>query len=318
MALAKITIATPKNRSLLLKRMWHARLLYLFLIPGICYFILFKYAPMFGLIVAFQDYSPFKGFINSPWVGFKHFTVFFSDPYFLVLLKNTLLLAAYSLLFGAPVPIIFALFLNEVRNSILKRFVQSFTFFPYFISTAVMVGIAYTFLSPQGGLVNLLIEYLGFKAIFFMAIPEYFRSLYVSLGIWHSFGHGAIVYLAAIAAIDPHLYEAAEMDGANRWRKMWHVTLPNMKSIIIIMFVIKAGDILSVDLDRILLMYNPNLYETADVIQSYVYRMGFAVNGGFPNYSFASAAGLCQSIIALVMIWGANKLAKKYSETRLF
>ena len=292
-------------------------LLYILLIPGLLYFIVFKYLPMFGLVVAFQDYSPFLGVWQSPWVGFAHFSHFLNDPYFLVLLKNTVLLAFYSLLFGFPAPIIFALFLNEVRQRLLKRFVQSFTFFPYFISTAVMVSLLYTLLSPQGGLVNQIIQYFGSNPVYFMSDPDYFRSLYVGLGIWHSFGQGAIVYLAAMSGIDPNLYEAAEIDGANRWKRMWHITLPSIRNVIIIMFILKAGEILSVDLDRILLMYNPNLYETADVIQTYVYRQGFGGNG-FPDYSYAASVGLFQSVVALALIFIANQVAKTYSDTRLF
>ncbi|MFD0677052.1 MULTISPECIES: ABC transporter permease [unclassified Paenibacillus] len=313
---SKTAAAKPMRRTLLLY-FWNTRLLYLLLLPGLIHMVLFKYLPLFGIVIAFQDYSPFKGVFDSPWVGFKHFINFFKDPYSLVLIKNTILLAFYNLLFGFPVPIIFALFLNEVRVKLVKRFVQSFSFFPYFISSAVTVGIAYTFLSPQSGLVNMLLQHLGFEPIFFMADAGWFRSIYVSLSVWHSFGYGAIIYLAAITGIDPHLYEAAEMDGANRWQKMWYVTLPSISNIIVVMFIINIGHILSVDLDKILLMYNPSVYETADVIQSYVYRVGFA-SKGFTDYSKGAAIGIFQSIVALLMVYGANQAAKKYSDTRLF
>ncbi|TDF98712.1 ABC transporter permease [Paenibacillus piri] len=306
----------PKRRTLF-SYLWDARLLYLLLLPGLIHMVLFKYLPLFGILIAFQDYSPFKGVLSSPWVGLKHFIAFFSDSYSLVLIKNTVLLAFYNLLFGFPIPIIFALFLNEVRNKLVKRFAQSFSFFPYFISSAVTVGIAYTFLSPQGGLINELLQLSGLESVFFMAEPGWFRTIYVGLNIWHSFGYGAIIYLAAITGIDPHLYEAAEMDGANRWQKMGYVTLPAISNIIVVMFIINIGNILSVDLDKILLMYNPSVYETADVIQSYVYRVGFA-SKGFTNYSLGAAIGIFQSVVALLMIYGANQAAKKYSETRLF
>jgi putative aldouronate transport system permease protein len=310
-------VTVKSKRRTLLSYLWDARLLYLLLLPGLIHMVLFKYFPLFGILIAFQDYSPFKGVTGSTWVGFKHFIVFFKDPYSLVLIKNTVLLALYNLLFGFPIPIIFALFLNEVRNKIVKRFVQSFSFFPYFISSAVTVGIAYTFLSPQGGLINEFLQLIGLNPVFFLAEAGWFRSIYVSLNIWHSFGYGAIIYLAAITGIDPHLNEAAEIDGANRWQKMWFVTLPAIANIIVVMFIIHIGNILSVDLDKILLMYNPSVYDTADVIQSYVYRVGFA-SRGFTDYSLGAAIGIFQSIVALVMIYGANQAAKKYSETRLF
>lgn len=289
----------------------------LMLVPGILYLVIFQYAPLFGILIAFQDYSPFLGMFGSPWVGVEHFQKFVTDPYMLTLLGNTFLLAFYSLLFGFPVPILFALLLNEVSKMILKRTVQSLTFIPHFISSAVMVSIIYTFLSPQGGIVNDLIEWLGFEKINFMTDPGWFRPLYVLLGIWHGFGYGAIVYLAAITAIDPSLYESAELDGASRWQKVRYITIPGISNMIIIMMILQVGNFLSVDVDKILLMYNSSVYSTADVVQSYVYRLAFAPTG-FPDYSYGAAVNLLQSIIALVLIFGTNQLAKKYSETRLF
>lgn len=306
-----------KKRSIFWTEIWQSRLLYLMLIPGVLHLIIFKYLPLFGIVIAFQDFSPFQGVWDSPWVGFKHFKVYLADSYFYVLLKNTLLLALYNLLFGFPIPIIFALFLNEVKNSLVKRYVQSLSFFPYFISSAVTVGILYTFLSPEVGIVNQVLKLFGMHSIFFMAEPSWFRTIYVSMNIWHSFGYGAIVYLAAMTGIDPHLYEAAEIDGAGRWKKMIFITLSCLTKIMIMMFIINLGSILSVDLDKILLMYNPSVYETADVIQSYVYRQAFA-SGGFPQYSFGSAVGLFQSLVALVLVTAANKAAKKYTDSRLF
>lgn len=311
--------AQPQKSALssLLRYLKSTRLLYIMLIPGLIHLVVFKVAPLFGLVIAFQDYSAFTGVLNSPFVGFKHFVRFIQDPYMLVLVKNTLLLAFYSLVFGFPIPILFALFLNEVRRSAIKRFVQSLSFFPYFISSAVTVSIIYTLFSPQGGLVNQFITWLGFDSIFFLAEPGWFRSMYVGLNVWHTFGYSAIVYLGAMTAIDPHLYEAADMDGANRWQKMFYVTLPSLSSIIVVMFIVNLGNILTVDLDKILLMYNPSVYETADVIQSYVYRIAFAPQG-FPNYSFGAAVSLLQSVIAFILVVGANYASKKYSETRLF
>ncbi len=296
---------------------WSSRLLYLLLLPGLIHLVIFKLAPLFGLSIAFQDYNAFKGIAESEWVGFKHFSAFLSDSYMLTLVKNTVLLAVCTLVVGFPIPIIFALFLNEVRVKFVKKFAQSLSFFPYFISAAVTVSILYTVLSPQGGLVNQLLNWLGMSKIFFMAEPEWFRPLYTMLHVWHTFGYFAIVYLAAMTSIDPSMYEAAELDGAGRWKKMFHVTLPSISSIIIVMFIVSIGNIFTIDLDKILLMYNPSVYETADVIQSYVYRVAFAPQG-FPNYSFGAAVSLIQSIIAFILVMTTNKLSKKYSDTRLF
>ncbi len=299
------------------QKMWHNRLLWLLLLPALIHMLIFKLSPLFGLVIAFQDYNTFVGILNSPWVGMKHILKFIEDPYMIVLVRNTVLLALYTLLFSFPIPIIFALFLNEVRVTVFKRSIQTMSFFPYFISTAVTVSIIYTLFSPQQGLVNQFINWLGFESIFFLAEPGLFRSMYVGLNIWHTFGYSAIIYLAAIASIDPHLYEAAEIDGAGRWRKMVSITLPSLTNIIIILFIVSLGNILSVDLDKILMMYNPSIYETADVIQSYVYRIAFAPLG-FPNYSFGAAVSLLQSIIAFILVVLMNQASKKYSETRLF
>ncbi|ANY66115.1 sugar ABC transporter permease [Paenibacillus sp. BIHB 4019] len=308
--------ATSKNSGLL-KRMWDAKILYLILLPGLIHLILFKLLPLFGLVIAFQDYSIFKGIMGSKWIGLEHFSKFMSDPYFWKLVRNTLLLAFFNLLFVFPIPIIFALFVNEVRLSAVKRFVQTLSFFPYFISSAVIVSILYKVLSPQGGLVNQMLNFAGFESVFFMADPGWFRPLYVMLNVWQLFGYSAIIYMAAMTSIDPHLYEAADIDGANRFKKIIHVTLPSISSTIVVMFILAIGQILTVDLDKILLMYNPSIYDTADVIQSYVYRQAFA-SDGFPNYSFGAAVGLMQSVIAFVLVMMANKVSKKYSESRLF
>ncbi|MNI26781.1 putative multiple-sugar transport system permease YteP [compost metagenome] len=307
----------PINKPLI-QRLWSIRMLYVMFLPGLLYFIVFKYVPMFGVIIAFQEYSPFKGMLHSDWVGLKHFEDLFGDPYFYTLLKNTFVLAIYTLLFGFPVPIVFALLLNELRMMLMKRFIQTVTFFPYFISSAVAVGILYTFLSPQSGFVNIILEKaFGIDPISFMAEPGYFRSLYVGLEIWRSFGYGAIIYLAAIAGIDPHLYEAADVDGASRLGKMMHVTLPGIRHTMIILLILGLGSALTVSLDTILLMYNPSVYSKADVLQTYVFRRGFGIDT-VPNYSFASAAGLFQSVVALILIGSANAAAKRFSETRLF
>jgi len=297
-----------------LRRTW---ILYLILAPGLIHLAVFKIAPIGAIVIAFQKYSPFQGILGSEWVGVENFVQFFEDPLLWRLVSNTIILAVLSLAIGFPIPIIFALFLNEVRTKWVRKTVQTSSFLPYFISTAVIVSIMFTLLNPRGGLVNQVIEFFGGESIFFFADPEWFRPLYVFMGVWQGFGYTTIIYLAAMAAIDPALYEAAEIDGANRWHRMWHVTLPSISHMIVTMFILNIGQILSVDLDRILLTYRPATYETADVIATYVYRLAFAPSG-FPNYSYGAAVGLVQGLIALVLIVLANKAAKRFSETRVF
>jgi putative aldouronate transport system permease protein len=292
-------------------------MLYLILLPGLVHLVLFKLGPLGGMVIAFQDFSPFRGVFGSDWVGFEQFAKFLDDPYIPRLVVNTLLLALLTLLFTFPVPVIFALLLNEVRNTYLRRTVQTFSFLPYFVSSAVIVSILYTFLSPQGGLVNELLAGFGIKPIFFMAESGWFRPLYVLMSVWQTFGYATVIYIAAMTAIDPSLYEAARIDGAGRWRMMWSVTLPSISRMMIVMFILNIGQILSVDIDKVLLMYSPSVYETADVIQTYVYRQAFAP-GGFPDYSYGAAVGIVQAVVALVLIVGANRVAKRFSDSRVF
>ncbi len=308
----------PTSRGARLRRQFHRNwLLYVMLIPGIVHLAIFKIGPIGALVIAFQDYSTFLGITGSEWVGLDNFARFLSDPLLFRLLRNTVVLAIASLAVGFPVPILFALFLNEVRNQVVRRSVQTASFLPYFISTAVIVSIMFTMLNPRTGLVNTLIEALGGEAIFFFAESEWFRPLYVFMNTWQGFGYSTVIYLAAMAAIDPTLYEAAHIDGANRWRRMWHVTLPSIAPMIIVMLILNIGQILAVDMDRILLMYRPATYETADVIQTYVYRLAFSPEG-FPNYSYGAAVGLVQGVLALVLIVLANRAAKKFSDSRVF
>ena len=292
-------------------------MLYLLLIPGIIILILFKLGPLGGMVIAFEDFSAFQGVFGSKWVGLENFKRVFTDPYMLTLVKNTVILAVLSIVVVFPIPILFSLFLNEVRVKKIKDGVQILSFLPYFISSAVMVSILYTLVSPSYGLINSIIEFFGGDPIYFMAEPKWFRPLYIILQIWQTFGYSSIIYLAGITSIDQSLYEAAEVDGANRWQKMFRITLPQISSSIVIMLIISIGNIFSVDLDRILLMYNPSVYETAGVIQSYVYRIAFE-SAGFPDYSYGTAVNILKSLIAFALVIIANKLAAKYSETRLF
>ena len=292
-------------------------LLYLMLLPGLIILVCFKAAPVGAMVIAFQDFSAFKGIMGSDWVGLEHFKKIFQDPYMLKLVSNTVILAVLSIVVVFPFTIIFSLFLNEVKIKKIRHTVQSLSFLPYFISSAIMVSILYTLVSPSYGLINKIIEFFGGESIFFMAEPGWFRPLYIILQIWQTFGYSAVIYIAAMMAIDTEQYEAADMDGANRWQKMWYITLPSISSSVIVMLIISIGNIFSVDLDRILLMYNPSVYETADVIQTYVYRIAFQ-STGFPDYSYGTAVNMLKSVIAFILVIIANKLAAKFSETRLF
>ena len=293
------------------------RILYLLIIPGLLMLILFKIGPVGAMVIAFQKFRASRGVFGSQWVGLENFARIFRDPYLPTLIKNTVILAVLSVVVVFPVPIIFSLFLNEVKHRRLHSFIQTMSFLPYFISAAVMVSILNTLVSPSSGLINNLIAALGGKAINFMSSPQWFRPLYVILEIWQTFGYSAIIYIAAMTSIDPALYEAAEMDGANRWTKMWHITLPSISTSVIVMLIISVGNIFSVNLDRILLMYNPSTYSTADVIQTYVYRIAFE-SSGFPDYSYGTAVNVLKSVIAFILVNGVNRIADKFADSRLF
>lgn len=291
--------------------------LYLMLLPGLIYLVVFKLGPVSALIIAFENFSPFLGVFKSPFVGFQQFAEILADPQVPRLVGNTLILAIGTLIFSFPAPILFALFLNEVRNGAIKRVIQTMSFVPYFISSAVLVSVLYTLLSPQGGLVNDIIQNLGGTPISFLTDPGWFRPLYITLNVWQTFGYGTIIYLAAMSSIDPSLYEAAEMDGVGRFGKMRFVTLPALVPMMVVMLILALGQVLTVDVDKILLMYNPNTYETADVLQTYVYRLAFAANG-FPNYSYAAAVSLLQGVVAFLLVLGTNRLSKRVSGSGLF
>ena len=291
--------------------------LYLLLIPGFLILVLFKIGPVGAMGIAFQDFSAAKGIFHSTWVGLANFERVFHDGYILIIVRNTVILAVLSIVVVFPIPIVFSLFLNEVRSKKIRSAVQSLSFLPYFISAAVMVSILYTLFSRGSGLVNNIITASGGKAINFMAKPEWFRPLYVLLEVWQTFGYSAIIYIAAITAIDPSLYEAAEVDGANRWKKMLHITLPSISTSVIVMLIISVGNIFTVNLDRILLMYNQSVYSTADVIQTYVYRTVFQ-STGFPDYSYATAVNVLKSVIAFLLVTGVNRVADKVADARLF
>ena len=297
-----------------IRRNW---ILYLLLLPGLLSLILFKIGPVGGMVIAFEKFSAFQGILGSKWVGLDNFKRIFADPYIPKVFMNTIILAVLTIVVVFPIPILFSLFLNEIRQKWGRSTVQSLSFLPYFISAAVMVSILYTILSPSSGIVNNIIRSLGGSSVNFMAKPGWFRPLYVILEIWQTFGYSAIIYIAAMMNIDPSLYEAAEVDGANRWDKMLRITLPCISTSIIVMLIISVGNIFTVNLDRILLMYNSSVYDTADVIQTYVYRIAFE-SKGFPDYSYGTAVNILKSVIAFVMVSFVNKMADRFAETRLF
>ena len=287
--------------------------LYLIFFLPFCYFIIFKYAPMFGLVIAFQNYNIVKGVSGSEWVGFKYFQQYLQDPYFWRVVRNTLLLGIYNLLWGFPIPILLALLINELRFPHFKKFIQSVVYLPHFISTVVVCGMIVNFLSSDG-MINQLIVSLGGKSIQFLMLPKWFRTIYISSGIWQSAGWGSIIYFAALTGINEELYEAATMDGAGRFQKMLHVTLPGIASTISVMFILDIGKIITLGYQKIILLYNGSTYETADILSTYVYRRGLQS----ADFSYGTAVGLFEGIIALILIVGTNKLSKKISDISIW
>lgn len=287
---------------------------YLLLILPLLYFVVFKYIPMYGVLLAFRRFTPGGSIIGSEWVGLRYFEFFISDPSFWKVVRNTVLLSTLNLIFGFPIPIVFALLLNEVAATWWKRIVQTISYLPRFLSTVVVVGMINQILSPSGGVVNNVIQALGGDPVFFMAEPEWFRTIYITSDIWQYMGWSAIIYLAALSTIDPQLYDSSHIDGASRFQQTWHITLPGIAPTIIIILILRIGDLLSVGFEKVLLMYNPLTYETADVISTFVYRIGIVQN----SYSYATAVGLFNGVVALIMIWIANRLARRFSQTSLW
>lgn len=293
---------------------WHKNWsLYVMVIPVLLFYIIFKYKPMYGAIIAFKDFAPAKGIMGSPWVGFKHFERFFSSIYFVRVFKNTLLLSFYNLLFGFPAPIILALLLNELSSNKFKKTVQTISYLPHFISLVVICGMIKEF-SGTNGIINDFLALLGMERSPLLQNPGVFRPIYVISDIWQHIGWGCIIYLAALAGISPQLYEAAMIDGAGRFKRIWHVTIPGIAPTIIILLILRIGRLLSVGFEKVILLYNPATYETADIIASYVYRIGLLEF----SWSYSTAIGLFNSIINFTLIILANKISRKYSETSLW
>ncbi|HGJ0971340.1 TPA: ABC transporter permease [Streptococcus pneumoniae] len=284
-------------------------ILYLMIIPATVLLILFTYGPMYGIIMAFQDFTVFKGYTGSSFVGLKHFQRLFSDPLFYRLFKNTFMVGVLDFLFSFPAPLIFALILNEVRKVRFKSVVQSISYLPHFIPLVVMVGIIFELFGSYG-IINSLLSSLGMEPISFFTKSEWFLPLYIGSGVWKTIGWGSIIYMGALTNIDSTLYEAADMDGANRWHKMWHVTLPSLRPTVVTLFILNAGGIMQVGFEKVFLMSSPATYEVSDVLSTYVYRQGILNS----DFSYSAAVGLFNNIVALLFVLLANKIAKKLGE----
>jgi len=286
---------------------------YLIVLPVVVFYILFHYRPMYGLIIAFKNYSPAKGIMGSSWAGFKHFEDFLTNPYFWRLMRNTLTISLSNLIFSFPAPIILALLLNEIKNKAFLRGSQMIMYIPHFISLVVICGMIINF-TDIDGVINDLLNVFGIERKAYLNYPQYFVPIYVISDIWQGIGWNSIIYMAALTGIDTSLYEAATIDGAGRWKQTLHVTIPGILPTIIIMLLMRIGNLLSVGYEKVILLYNPLTYETADIISTYVYRKGLLEQ----NYSFSTAVGLFNSIISFILLIGANTLSKRCGEGSLW
>ena len=298
----------------LLRDMRRHYILYLMVVPGLLYFLVFRYFPMYGAIIAFKDYRVLEGFTGSPWAGLKHFRTIFASPNFYNVLTNTLLISIYKLLFGLPVDIGVALMLNELRIYWFKRSVQTITYLPHFLSWVVVFGVLLTTLSPSSGLLNKAIVALGGQPINFLADPQWFRTVLVASDIWKDLGWGAIIYLAALAGISPSLYEAAAVDGATRWHRIRHITLPSIVPVIALVTLLRIGNLLSAGFEQVFVLYNPAVYGVADIIDTWVYRQGIQ---GF-QFSVSAAVGLFKGVVGCILLVSANSLSKRFAGTGLW
>ena len=290
------------------------KMLYLILLPFIIWYAVFMFKPMYGMVIAFKDYSLFRGISGSEWVGLKNFKDFLTSPEFYVTLKNTLMLNVYSLLLEFPFAILLALMLNEVKNKYFKTIVQTASIIPYFIAIVVARGITVNILSPSTGVVNVFLEKLGFERVYFLAKPEFFRGIFTGLNMWKTAGFNAVIYLAALTAVDEQLYEAAKIDGANKFQQLRHITIPAIIPTIVVMLVLKVGSMLNVAFETVLLLYQPATYETADVISTYVYRTGMLMQ----DFGLATAVGLFNAVVGFILVYSANRWSKKVTQSSLW
>jgi len=298
-------------------RAWKYRFYYALIIPGLLFFFIFSYVPMAGLLIAFKNVNPYmglQGIIDSPWVGLTHIQRFINSYYFWNIIRNTVLISFYKLLFGFPLPIVLALLLNELRAKTFKKIVQSISYFPHFLSAVVMTGMIYAIFSAETGLFNVLLRQFGADPVFFLGDVRYFRSVLVASDIWQGVGWASIIYLAAISGVDPHLYEAATVDGAGKFKQAWHITLPGIMHIITLLLILQIGKVLDAGFEQIVLLYSPQVYQVADIIDTYVYREGI-IN---LNYSYTAAIGFFKSFFSLILILGANYAAKRLGQSGIW
>jgi putative aldouronate transport system permease protein len=301
----------------LMRRIWAYRFYYLLALPGILYFLIFHYIPMIGIVIAFKNVSPFggvQGIIDAPWVGFLHFERFFQSIFFWNVLQNTLVISGLKILFGFPAPILFALMLNEVFHTRFKRLVQTISYLPHFISWVVVTGLISALFATSGGLVTEFLNNMTGNRWSFLTNPDYFVWMLVGSHVWKTVGWSSIIYLAAMSSIDPHLYEAATIDGANRFQMAWHITIPSIAFVIAILFIFDIGSLLDAGFEQILLLYSPAVYGVSDIIDTYVYREGLL---GL-KYSFAAAVGLFKGVMSLFLILLANGLARRLGQTGIW
>ena len=299
-----------KARPNILKEYWKYRYLFLLLSVGIIYYVIFHYIPMYGIIIAFKDYKFRLGILKSPWIGFENFAMMFRGVDFLNVFKNTLIISFYKLIACFPAPIILALLLNEVKSKAYKKTIQTISYLPHFLSWVILAGVFIQLLSPSQGPINLIIKSLGFRPIYFLGDPKWFRSTLVATSVWKGIGWGSIIYLASISSINPELYEAAYIDGANRFQQTLKITLPSIAPVIAIMFILNTGSLINDDFDQIFNLYNTAVYDVADVISTYTYRMGLVQM----KYSFSTAVGLFKNIISFTLILITNYITSRFSE----
>ncbi|MEJ8304331.1 ABC transporter permease [Saccharibacillus sacchari] len=305
----------PSKISKTWKEYKKCRYLFLLLTPVLIWYAVFAYAPLYGIQLAFKDFRIMDGIWGSPWVGFKHFEfLFFHSPDFFKILRNTVVISFYHIIFGFPAPIILALLINEIRSTKFKKITQSLTYLPHFFSWVILSGILLTLLSPSTGVVNYLIQLLGLEPVYFLGDPNYFRFTLVTSAIWKEIGWGTIIYLAALSGISPDLYEAAVMDGASRWKQTLKITLPSILPVVVLMFILRTGGILDAGFDQILNLYSPATYEVADILDTYVYRVGLQ---NF-QFSLTTAVGLFKNLVAFALVLLTNFVAKRLGQEGLF
>jgi len=298
----------------LLRTLRRYRWYYLLMLPGVLYFLVFHYGPMAGLVIAFQNYNLMKGIWGSEWVGLKNFEIIFNSPDFLLIFRNTLIISFYRIVFNMFPDLIFALILNEIRVQWFKRAIQTISYGPYFLSWVIVYGLVFAFLAPDSGLVNQLAREWGGSPVDYMSKKEYFRTILITTDIWKNTGYGAIVYLAALATIDPHLYEAATVDGAGRWRQLWHITLPGVMNVFVLLIILRIGHILDAGFEQVYIFLNARVYDVGDIIDTWVFRRGLFNL----DFSVATAVGFFKGVVGLILVVGANRLAKRFGQSGIW